>query len=190
VAILKPALACAALAALLTGCGTANPVGQPTYSCTPADGGTAYPCYQVQYDQKVKEDQLYAEAEAVYRKFLAEDERINRIGGVSEPTPVLLETTTGDYLKSAMANYQALKAAKATAVGGEFKVVWFKRVLHDARGASVATLTACFDTSSVQMGSKGKASQAGRITERTGYFVRDGETLKVASGRFKWVTQC
>jgi hypothetical protein len=175
---------------LLAGCTPADPVGQPTYACTPDDGSTPYSCYKVQYDAKAKEAALYAEAEVAFRRFLTEDERINRSGGVTEPTPVLLETTTGDYLASAMANYSTLKNAGATATGGEYKTAWIKRVPGDAKGGSVATLTACLDTSSVMMSSRGKAPVPGRITQRTGYFVREAGALKLAFGRYKWVTTC
>ncbi len=190
-ALAKPALLCLALAAtLLTGCSQPDPTGQPTYLCTPSDGSTPYSCYQVQYDVQVKEDKLYAEAETVYRKFLAEDERIHRVGGVTEPTPVLLETTTGNFAENAMTNFRTLKEAQATAVGGEFKIAWFKREPRDSLDGSIAALTVCTDTSSVQMGSKGKAPKPGLIIETTGYFIRVGEQLKLTASMFKEVTKC
>ena len=58
----------------------------PSYRCTPEAGGAEFDCSQKQYDDMVAKDKLYAEAEAVYRKFFEEDVRIFRAGGVDEPT--------------------------------------------------------------------------------------------------------
>jgi hypothetical protein len=191
VAILKPAFACLAMSTvMLTGCTQTGTAGEPTYACTPSDGSTAYPCYQVQYDEKVKEDKLYAEAETVYRTYLAEDERINRIGGITEPTPVLLETTEGEFLTDILANYKELRTVGATATGGEFKISWFKRRPRDTYAGSVATLMVCTDASSVQMAVKGKPPKPGRLIEEIGYLVREGEQLKIAASRSKVVTTC
>ncbi|MEE9964521.1 MAG: hypothetical protein K4304_05435 [Propionicimonas sp.] len=190
-AIPKSAVAIAALIALAaSGCTQPDPNAKPTYACTPSDGGTPQPCYKAEHDLQVKEDALYTEAEAVYRKFLAEDERINRSGGASAASPVLTETTTGTYLASAVAVYKALKAAKATATGGEFKIAWIHREPRLTREDSLAAMTACTDTSSVQMASKGKKPRPGTIGEQTVYFVRQDGRLKIADGTYRWVDQC
>ncbi|HAM44202.1 MAG TPA: hypothetical protein DCM67_04130 [Propionibacteriaceae bacterium] len=190
-AIPKNSATLAVIIALLgSGCTQPDPNAAPSYTCTPSDGGTAQPCYKAEYDQKIKEDALYAEAEAVYRKFLAEDERIHRVGGASAATPVLLATTTGSYLESAMTVYKALKAAKATASGGEFKIAWVRREPRLSMANSLVALTACTDTSSVQMGSQGKTPLPGRISERTVYFVREADQLKITDGTYKLVDQC
>ena len=83
-----------ALALALAGCqpATTTPTPVPSYRCTPEAGGAEFDCSQHQYDDMVAKDQLYAEAEAVYRKFFAEDVRILRKGGVQEPTEALLRT--------------------------------------------------------------------------------------------------
>ncbi|HML52272.1 MAG TPA: hypothetical protein PKD84_12830 [Propionicimonas sp.] len=190
-AIPKSVAALAVIVALLgSGCTQPDPNAAPTYTCTPSDGSTPAPCYKAEHDQQVKEDALYAEAEAVYRKYIAEEERINRIGGIEDPTKVLLDTTTGSYLASAMKAYRALKAAKATASGGKFDLAWVRRTPSDVRDGSIATLSVCLDTSSVSMGSKGNEPQPGRITQRTAYFVRIGDTLKIAHGKYLWVAEC
>ena len=54
----------------------------PSYRCTPEAGGAEFDCTQHQYDEMVAKDKLYAEAEAVYRKFFVEDVRIFRKGGI------------------------------------------------------------------------------------------------------------
>ncbi|PKQ30802.1 MAG: hypothetical protein CVT62_12735 [Actinobacteria bacterium HGW-Actinobacteria-2] len=175
---------------LLAGCTPADPAGQPTYSCTPDDGSSPYPCHKVQYDAKAKEAALYAEAEAVYRKFFAEDERINRVGGANEPTPVILETTTGRFQTDVMAGYRNLLAIHGTATGGEFKIAWIKRQPKDSLDGSIVALLACTDASSVQMGARGKTPVAGPVIQYIGYFVRDGAALKLTAARSKVVSSC
>ena len=70
------------------GCQAADtPPPQPTYTCTPEAGGEPFTCSQYQYDEMVGRDALYAEAEAVYRKFLAEDVRIMRAGRSDRADP-------------------------------------------------------------------------------------------------------
>jgi hypothetical protein len=175
---------------LLAGCTPTDPNLQPTYSCTPDDGSSPYPCARVQYDAKAKEAALYAEAEQVYRKFLAEHERIYRAGGITDPTPVLRETTTGQIQQELMAGYRQLKVTHATAVGGEFKIAWFKRQPHATLDGSIVALLACTDTSTVKMGAPGKPSEPGRVVERIGYFVREGNLLKLTAARSKVVPTC
>jgi hypothetical protein len=87
------------LACLLAGCQppVPSPTPVPSYRCTPEAGGAEFDCTQHQYDEMVAKDKLYAEDEAVYRRFLVEDIRIMRAGGVSSPTPELLETTSGAF---------------------------------------------------------------------------------------------
>ncbi len=175
---------------LLAGCTPADPNLQPTYTCTPDDGSSPYACPKVQYDAKAKEAALYAEAEQVFRKFFAEDERINRLGGVSEPTPVILETTTGRFQTDVMTGYRNLLAIHGTATGGEFKIAWVKRQPKDTVDGSIVALLTCTDTSSVQMGAEGKAPSPGRVVQRIGYFVRDGVALKLTASRSKVVSSC
>ena len=83
-----------ALALALAGCqpATTTPAPVPSYRCTPEAGGAEFDCSQHQYDDMVAKDQLYAEAEAVYRKFFAEDCGL-RAGGSASPPDCW--TTTG-----------------------------------------------------------------------------------------------
>ena len=190
-AIPKRAAAIAVLIALAaSGCTQPDPNAKPTYACTPTDGGTPHPCYKAEHDLQVKEAALYAEAEAVYRKFLAEEERIYRAGGASVATPIMLETLTGDYLQSAIKGFRALKESGSTAVGGEFKTVWLRPYPAETHEGTVASVQACIDTHSVQMGTRDEKSVPGRISVRTAFLARDGESLKIAHGRYKWVASC
>ncbi len=188
-AIPKSVLAAAVVATFVVpGCAAPN---QATYSCTPEVGGEPYACVKEQYDLMVERNKLYAEAEAVYRKFLAEDERIYRSGGTDTPTAVLSETATGDYLAGQLANYQQVLRTQGTSIGGEFKIVWFKRVPDQVRAGSIVALKGCFDNRTVTMGAKGKQPRPGTVFEETGFFVRDGGSLKLTDSTYnKNVATC
>lgn len=180
-ALSRPALVCLALAAtLLTGCSQPDPIGQPTFLCTPSDGSTPYSCYQVQYEEKLKEDRLYAEAETVYRKFLGEDERIYRAGGVTEPTPVMLESLTGEGLKQATDTYRGLKADGTVITQGAFKLVFLRRATKEVKNDSVATLESCIDGTSIVF-REGKTTYAGNISLERAYFSNTDGGLKISS---------
>ena len=125
---------------LLTGCQptTPTPVPVPSYRCTPEAGGAEFDCSQKQFDDMVAKDRLYAEAETVYRKFLAEDIRIMREGGVPHPTPVLLETASGAFLDDAMAEYKDMLGLGLRAEGSDPVVVSLARQPGLSKGGSTA----------------------------------------------------
>ncbi len=160
------------LACLLAGCQPAAPVPTPvpSYRCTPEAGGPEFDCTQHQYDDMLAKDKLYAEAEAVYRKFLAEDIRIFRAGGVTEPTAVLLETTTGAFLEDSMALYSSLKADSRRLVGGEIKLTYLGRKPGVMKEASVVAMVACVDARTTEVREKGKRVSAGQLVEDLLYF--------------------
>lgn len=184
-----------ALTISLTSCATTptqtptNPGAQPTFSCTPEAGGTPSPCHEHDYQQSQTRDKLYTQAETVYRKRLAEDERIYRAGGVTEPTPVMLETTTGEALTNMLADYRRAHKAKTKAIGGQFKLAYLKRVPGLTKGTSVVTLETCIDASSVKMVRPGSTDD-GAITARRMYFSPDRTVLKVSYVEYKEVETC
>ncbi|MEE9964516.1 MAG: hypothetical protein K4304_05410 [Propionicimonas sp.] len=143
----------ATIAVLITltasGCTQPDPNAKPTYTCTPSDGGTPRPCYKAEYELQTKEDALYAEAEAVYRKYIAEDERIYRAGGVTAATPTLTATLTGPALTQALDTYRDVAATSTRAVGGAFKIRYLHRAPQSIRAGSVAAVEACIDSTSV-----------------------------------------
>lgn len=179
-AIPRSAAATAAIIAItLTGCAQPDPNAKPTYTCTPSTG-TPQPCYKAEYDQQVKEDALYAEAEAVYRKYLAEHERIYRAGGATTASPVMLETLTGEALQQALETSRRIAASHTKAVGGEFKIGYLRRVPGEKIGDSVATWESCEDATSVTFKDDKPARQGGFSLERA-YFSPTEDGLKISS---------
>ena len=178
------------IALTASGCTQPDPNAKPTYACTPSDGGTARPCYKAEYDLQAKEDALYTEAEAVFRKFVAEDERIYREGGASGVTPLILQTTTGDFLKVRAATYKALKDTHTSLVDGGFRIAWIKRAPELAAPGAVVTLKNCLDGSTAKLATAGSKSWHAGFTSDTLNYVREAGVLKISSASGKDVKGC
>lgn len=151
----------------------------PTFSCTPEAGGAAYECSQFDYEQMVAKDKLYAEAEAVYRKFAAEDERILRAGGANEATPILLLTATGPFLADSLAIYRSMAEKGRHLSGGEVKLVRIERVPDAQKQGSVVAIRVCVDLSSVTIVENGRSIGPGVKGSDLLYFIREGGRLMI-----------
>lgn len=169
------------VACLLTGCQppAPTPLPLPSYRCTPEAGGAEFDCSQKQYDDMVAKDKLYAEAEAVYRKFFEEDSRIFRAGGITDPTPVLLETTTGAYLEDSMALYESLHADSRKLVGGAIQLKYLGRKPGVAKESSVVAMVACVDARTTEVQEHGKKIAQGQLVQDLLYFGRFEGNLKI-----------
>ncbi|WP_377103174.1 hypothetical protein [Propionicimonas sp. T2.31MG-18] len=162
----------------------------PTYACTPEAGGAEFSCSQQQYDEMVAKDKLYAEAEAVYRRFLQEDLRISRTGGTESATSVLLETTAEAFLKKALEGYRQDRAEGLSARGGDRVVRSIERLAGVSKGGSLVALRACVDASSVTVYKAGKYVGKGLVTRDDLYFKRIGSALKVIGADGSEVSSC
>ena len=169
---------------------TSAPSPAPSYRCTPEAGGDEFDCTQAQYDEMVAKDKLYAEAEAVYRKFFAEDVRIFRAGGITKASAVLLETTTGDFLQDSMNLYRSFVAEERKIVGGEVKIAALQRLPGLSKAGSVVALRACTDASTTTTHIRGKAVGPGGAGEDTLYFGRVDGVLKIQGADGKAVKSC
>ena len=178
---------------LLAGCQPANtplPAPTPSLRCTPEAGGAEYDCTPYEYDDMVAKDKLYAEAEAVYRRYLAEDLRITGSGGVEAPTGELLETTSGAFLTQAMEGYRRDKAGKITIRGGDRIVESLTRLIGVSKAGSTIAVRACLNASSIKVYKAGKYSGHGLITQDDLYFARIDSRLKLIGADGKEVDSC
>ena len=167
--------------ALITACAqapTVTPTPAPIIRCTPEAGGAEYDCSQAQHDEMVAKDRLYAEAEAVFRKFFAENIRISRAGGVEEATPVMLETSTGHYLSEAVNTYRHLRQDKLIPRGSDPQVVSVARLPGLAKGGSVVAMRTCIDAS-------GWAFYRGKQETSRGFPALDDVYFKYEAGQLK-----
>lgn len=168
-------------ACLLAGCqptAPPSPVPAPSFRCTPEAGGPEFDCTPRQHDDMVAKDQLYAEAEAVYRRFFAEDVRILRAGGASVATPVLVGTTTGAFFDDSMDYYRSLKEERSRLVGGQVRLSLL-RAPGVSKGGSIVALRACIDASSARIRIAGKDVGPGRKGSDLLYFGRVDGVLKI-----------
>lgn len=177
---------------LLGGCQAPapTPAPVPTYRCTPEAGGAEFECTQQQYDEMVAKDKLYAEAEAVYRKFLAEEVRLLREGGVETPTPVITETTLGVFQDEVMADLRAAKANGVSVDAGARLVETVDRLVGLSKGGSSVAIAACVDSRSVHFVRHGKSAGFGSIVRDELYFDEVGGVLKLIGADGKEVAGC
>lgn len=162
----------------------------PTFTCTPEAGGDSFACSQFQYDEMRAKDALYAEAELVYRKFLAEDVRIMRAGGVTEPTPVLLETTTGAFLEDALADYRQLAADGTKAYGAQPKIMYVKRAPGRSKSGSLISVDVCVDGTGLEFLQGEKRIGDGQAARDATYFARFEDSLKIIGADGEQVESC
>lgn len=175
----------------VVGCAPVQPTTVPTPSptCTPEAGGTPYPCTRYNYDQMLAKDKLYAEAEAVYRNLLAEDERIKRAGGAVQPTQVLLDNATGAYLDAAVKVYGNYRSHGTVAVGGKFRLAYLRRAPGISRAGSVVALDACVDASTVTLRSKTEKNP-GNVRVQRAYFSISGDAMKANYSEWRPTQSC
>lgn len=178
---------------LIAGCAPASPstpAPAPSFRCTPEAGGAEFDCTGLQHDEMVAKDELYTEAEAVYRKYLAEDTRIMKAGGITEPSAVLLETTSGEFLDDVMENYRAVAERGISARGGTPQLVLFRREPGRSKTGSVASATTCVDGRALEYFEGGESLGRGKIALDENYFGRVDGQLRLIGADGEQVTSC
>lgn len=182
-----------AAALLLAGCSqppATPPSTAPSFRCTPEAGGAEFDCTQQQYDEMLAKDKLYAEAEAVYRRFLAEEIRILRAGGTDSPTAVIEETTSGSFFDEVMADFVQAKRQSISVDQGDREVVSVERMTGVAKGGSAVALAICVDSRSVHFLRNGESEGVGGVTRDELYFGNFDGRLKVIGADGKGVDEC
>lgn len=177
---------------LLAGCQpvTPSPVPVPSYRCTPEAGGAEYDCTPYEHDDMIAKDKLYAEAEAVYRKFLDEEVRVLGVGGTDEPTAVLEQTAAGTFLDDVMEDLRSAKANNVKVSGGARLVKSVERMIGVSKGGSIAALAVCVDSRTVRFTKAGKNAGSGELTRDELYFGDFDGQLKVIGADGKVVDEC
>lgn len=119
----------------------------PTFRCTTGDPLSAGPCSEADWQAQQAEDALFQEAVAVYTRFFTENQRIERAGGVTEPTPELLATLDEPMLTKTMDFYR-FQHDRKDVISGELTTLSTFRTPHRDEGAEVA-IRACEDNRKV-----------------------------------------
>ncbi len=183
----RPAPLLAALVAassLTVGCtstpaATSTPTPTPTFTCTPEAGGDGYPCTEADYQAMRAKDALYAEAEAVYRRYFEETARHQVDYRVAEITPIIEETTAGPALAVIKLDYEALSEEQVTATGGIPSLVWVRRSPGFEKDGSAVAMETCVDSSHLTVFADGRTVGNGAVTKTREYFVRLDGVLKI-----------
>lgn len=182
------------LAALLSACSpapAATPTATPTFSCTPEAGGSPSPCNQQQYEDMQRKDALYAEAESVFRRLVAEDERTYRIGGsdtLSEEYQALLGTK--DLRDQQLDVVRAVKSDGSTITGGHFVLDWVKRQPGVSEGGSVVSVYGCVDMTAAKFLQHGRGGRPGPHMLQYLYLRPYDGVLKLTDFEFQVVKSC
>ena len=133
---------------VLAACAPAAPTSPPpspsVYHCI-ADGvRTPGTCSRADYEAQQKEQQLFTEAQRVYRTFTDERTRIRGLGGVDEPTPIMLQTSTDTYLRQWLAVFR-LQKERGDRITGGVKIGGFAIERSQTKPGADFSMRACED---------------------------------------------
>lgn len=127
---------------------TPAPTPSPTWSCTPQNSIDP-PCTQARAQEQAKLNADYEAAEKAYRAFAAEWSRLTVVDHYARPTPVMLATAGGPYLRD-ISNFLITDSARGWHSTVGFRVVYVKREPDLRRSSSPMdelTLLSCEDAS-------------------------------------------
>lgn len=169
------------IGALVAGCSPApveTPAPVPSVpTCTPEFGGTPYPCTEADYEANQRSLARYAEAERVYREYVALSAQ-EHVEGLREPSPELLALTSDEYGR-ALTELRALALDRAT-FEGEMSTVWIRPTEHQSGRPGNLSMLACADYSTWHVAFKnGEPSPTGRTVERVEFDDAAGRTVLV-----------
>ena len=185
-------LSCSLVAcSVLTACAgpsAPSPTPSPTYQCVPEAGGDPVPCGPIEYEQAQARDALYAEAEAVYRKYWAESMSAERGEGDGIP-PGIRGIISGKFLTYEETLWS--KERRALRVGGNDPLlVRVDRLPGLTRDGSTVALLVCWDASQASYRSSAGEMEKGVISEQRVYLSRLDAVLKITNSEFREVDAC
>ena len=185
---------CSAVVGCSSGVSSAPPVGSPspsvTLECVPEAGGDPVSCGPIEFEQAQRRDALYAEAEAVYRRFWGEMRRVE-LSSTPELTPEL-EAMTGDPYRETLVDLLA-RSRGSERVSGEPRIAWVRRLVGLSRSGSIVALETCSENADAMYADpEGGAPAEGFTVKRRLYFSRGEATLplRIVDSEFLRVTTC
>lgn len=151
----------------LTACTGGDPSDPPTsVPPTVAATPTAIPT-PPETDGEREEREAYEEAEAAYRAFMAEIDRISKAGGAAKPTKVMKQYGYGPWLEFYEKTNAEQKRRRQFVTPGKVDIAWIRR---EGFSDEEITLKACEDGSaSIVRDDKGKQVSEGQIALVTLY---------------------
>lgn len=177
----------------LVGCGgqdegTTPPVA--TVSST-VSSGTATPSASVTPSLDPSQDPLYLEAVEVYKKFAAENFKVEQAGGAKEIPPAIRPYVADNYERELAATYVEWLDFDVLAAPGVGPAVSVAPNPGVSRSKSVVAIQACLDGREVELRTRaGKVLGKAGIVHESLFFSRQGPHLVIVEGDSKEVKKC
>ena len=155
----------------------------------PEAGGEAVPCGPIEYEQSQRRNALYAEAEAVYRRYWAEKERLASMPDPSW-TAELEATTGGAFRESAMELVDRARGRQR--VSGEPQLAWVKRLPGLSRSGSIVALRTCSENGQTLYANPEGPATEGLTGQHRLFFSPDGEggALRIVDAESMTTSSC
>ncbi|WP_203567826.1 hypothetical protein [Aestuariimicrobium ganziense] len=134
---------------------------------------------------------LLAEAEGVYRAYVAETLKLEAAGGAEKLPAVFDQYLLEPYKGVVEATYQNMrKNGSKVESTGRVAILAVEAIDASTREGAVIALSACLDGSQATVRHRDGTTEKGSIVLRELYFKRDGRDLKIFSSRAKEVPSC
>ena len=179
------------LSIALTGCSVStvvSPSPPPTYVCVPEAGGDPVRCGPVEYEEAQQRDALYAEAEAVYRRFWAERVRLEQVTDPAMSDE--LESVTGGKFRESTARLLE-RAQGRNRISGDAQIVWMRRLPGLSMSGSIVAITVCTDARRVRFANPNGEPTVGVVNDHRYHLSRDADgALKIIDSEYRPVESC
>ncbi len=190
IAALAVALSMNALAAACTGPAQPTPTStpSPTFACIPEAGGEPVPCGPIEYEQAQKRDKLYADAEAVYRRYWAELGRLSREAH-PEWSAEMSALVSGQFEE--WTRQEFISDQRQREVSGDSVTQWVRRLPGLVRSGSTVALLTCTDaTGAMYEKPDGSRVPGLRFEQRIYLRPSEDQNLRIVDSEFREVGSC
>ena len=175
-----------ALVTALSSCTTPTPsttpsMGAPTFACTPEAGGSPYPCSSADYQEMKRKDALYAEAEQVFRRLIAEDERMYRGGGAEVLSAEYIAILGTQELRDEQLAISKSVRSDKIHTEGPFAVTKIKGLPGLVLEGSEVAIQGCEDMTGARFYKAGVFDSHGRATTIKLFLARKDSSLVVVA---------
>ena len=177
------------LLVLVAGCSSKKDDGPPPWSPTPLPSMATVPAAT---QSSPSQDELFAEAERVFRRSVEISARFDGGGDFSGFPTEMNEVAMGEYLAAIRAGYDLLAEKKWVGKPDEHPIIKSEPAPALAVHGSVIALHVCKDARNVNLyDQNGNLASAGGLTESRYYFSYDTDgLLKISVEQYREVESC
>ena len=177
------------LLVLVAGCSSKKDDGPPPWSPTPLPSMATVPAAT---QSSPSQDELFAEAERVFRRSVEISARFDGGGDFSGFPTEMNEVAMGEYLATSKVLYDFLAEKKWVSKPGEHPIIKSEPAPALAVHGSVIALHVCTDSRHTPLyDQQGNVASPGRILESRFYFSYDTDKLlKISVEQYREVESC